>query len=49
MSTVSSRRWSCSTLRDGVDYLMEEANKVDDEENELERLVQETLKTYRKV
>lgn len=32
-----------------MDYLMEEANKVDDEENELERLVQETLKTYRKV
>ena len=32
-----------------MDHLMEEANKVDDEENELERLVQETLKTYRKV
>lgn len=41
---TSSRVWSCSTLRDGVDYLLEEANKAEDEELELEKLVQETLK-----
>lgn len=37
----SSRQWSCSTLQDGADQLIEEAKKVEDEEMELMKLIQD--------
>ena len=38
---TSSRVWSCSTLRDGSEHLLAEAGKVEDEEAELERQIQD--------
>ena len=44
MSTVtSSRVWSCSTLRDGIDQLAEQAQQVDDEEEELMKLIEDWI------
>ena len=38
---TSSRVWSCSTLRDGADHILEEAQKIEDEEDRLEKMIQE--------
>ena len=37
----STRHWSCSTLADGVDCLLDEARKVEEEEEILNRLVED--------
>lgn len=37
----SSRQWSCSTLHDGAEQLIEEAKKVEDEELELMKLIED--------
>ena len=41
---TSSRVWSCHTLSDGIDQLMREADNIDDEELELEKLIKETIR-----
>lgn len=40
-SKDSSRHWSCSTLRDGVDALMHQANEVEDQEHDLLKLIED--------
>lgn len=43
MSMVTtSRVWSCHTLADGVDALLAEANQVEEEEEMLEKMIQDT-------
>ena len=37
----STRHWSCSTLADGVDCLLDEARKVEEEEEMLNRMIQD--------
>lgn len=37
----SSVGWSCSTLRDGVDVLMNQANEIEEEEANLLKLVKD--------
>lgn len=37
----STRQWSCSTLHDGVDMLLSEAQQVDAEEESLLLLIQD--------
>ena len=39
----SSRLWSCSTLRDGADHLLEEANQLDEEEKELAEAIKDLM------
>lgn len=38
---TTSRVWSCQTLHDGIDQLMEDANKAEEEVIELEKLIQD--------
>ena len=38
---TSSRVWSCATLKDGIDHLVAEANKIESEEDSLERLIKD--------
>lgn len=38
---TSSRAWSCSTLRDGADYVLKQAQELHDEEASLEKLIQD--------
>lgn len=40
-SEVSSRKWSCSTLEDGIDQLLSEANQVDEEEENLMKAIED--------
>ena len=40
-SKQSSRHWSCSTLYDGVDALLEQAKTTEDEEVNLQALVKD--------
>ena len=37
----NSRVWSCSTLRDGVDYLLEQSKQVEEEEASLMKLIED--------
>lgn len=37
----STRAWSCATLTDGIDHLMSETNKVEEQEKELMKLMQD--------
>lgn len=37
----ASTGWSCSTLRDGVDVLMNQANQIEEEEESLAKLVKD--------
>ena len=37
----TSRVWSCGTLRDGIDHLVQEANEIDEEEKALEDLIKD--------
>lgn len=38
---TTSRVWSCSTLNDGIDHLLMEANKIETEEEQLEKWIQD--------
>ena len=40
---TTSRVWSCSTLKDGIDYLQEEAEMIEDEEKQLEKMIQDCI------
>ena len=42
----SSRVWSCNTLKDGIDRLMEKVTELDDEEDNLKRLIEDSLYIY---
>ena len=42
-AACGSRAWSCSTLRDGCQHLIDEAAKIQDEEESLQALIQDTL------
>ena len=37
----STRKWSCSTLEDGVDAVIRETQKIEDEEEEMMKLIQD--------
>ena len=37
----STRLWSCSTLGDGIDALLSEASKMESEEDELLKMIQD--------
>ena len=43
---ASTRSWSCSTLADGVDALMEQAHATEDEEHQLAQLVKDFKNIY---
>ena len=40
---TTSRVWSCSTFKDGIDYLQEEAEMIEDEEKQLEKMIQDCI------
>lgn len=42
---TTSRVWSCSTLRDGIDYIAEEAKQAEEQEEQLLQLIQDQPKT----
>ena len=42
---TTSRVWSCNTLSDGMDRLLAEANEVEQEEESLEKLIQDLQRT----
>lgn len=44
--TTTSRVWSCNTLNDGVDQLLAEANRIEDEELQLEKMIQDRKTKY---
>ena len=43
MATDTSKVWSCSTLAHGIDFLNQEAARVDEEENLLEAMIKDSL------
>ena len=45
----STRRWSCSTLADGVDVLMEQSRIVEDQEEELRKLVEDPFLIFSRI
>ena len=40
---TTSRVWSCQTLNDGAQQLLEEAEQLQSEEKELERMIQDSI------
>lgn len=38
-----SRTWSCSTLSDGLEYLVKQAQHCEDQESRMEKLIQDSL------
>lgn len=40
---TTSRVWSCATLEDGMEQLVNEANRVDQEELELMKLIEDHI------
>ena len=41
-----SRVWSCASLKDGVDFLIEQSNQIESKELELEKMIQEHVFAY---
>ena len=37
----TTRHWSCSTLRDGVDCLLQEADQIEAEELDLKKIMED--------
>ena len=46
IATDTSRMWSCDTLAHGIDFLNQEALKVDEEENLLEAMIKDSFVIY---
>lgn len=46
LSMVSSRKWSCDTLNDGVDMLLSEAERVEAEAEALEKQIQDRIHMF---
>lgn len=38
-----SRTWSCSTLSDGLEYLVKQAQHCEEQESKMEKLIQDSL------
>ena len=43
---TTSRMWSCSTLNDGIDHLLMEANKIESEEEQLEKWIKDPCRFF---
>ena len=43
MEPETSRVWSCATLKDGIDYLLDEVSKVGEEEDLLEAMIKDSV------
>ena len=41
IAETSSRIWSCSTLRDGMEDVVHKQKELEDEENELQRQIED--------